>query len=391
VPMQVPSGTAFGKERARRYKSAMAACPTARYLEVLPLLCHCALPTLNQWDIIDMGSGTGFVADFFTDIARSVLRVDQSIEQLTESRSRNIVVEDMCSVSTALGRSKADLVVSLASFHHLHVPRTPELTNTFMGKDVRHWTPERYLDVAQSRSLQHDVLCDWSSLLRPGGWLCLIDIPGYPDPAWDLYWDNNKEHTINTDAYHNDSAARLQNWPLEIDFTTLSQMLSKGQFKNFWDTDQHLKIVRSMCGRKSNMSNLIHSYGIPNTALKQSGPMVPADFFDDVVDKLGVHNHFGYFPRESAIYESLHNIGMKDIHVGTVPTPWLFANTQIAAWFVHELLGLGETWDINSIPSEELHSLIQLLDKYLGFYKDEFGRVMLYWQLCYFIARKPSN
>lgn len=81
---------------------------------------------------------------------------------------------------------------------------------------------------------------------------------------------------------------------------------------------------------------------------------------------------------------------MEQIQARTIPTPWAFESKETAAWFVHELLGLGGAWERDSIPQGELHSLIQLLERYLGFYTDDYGRTMLYWQLGYFVARKPG-
>jgi hypothetical protein len=76
------SKSLFSKERVKRYEAAMNAFPTARYLELLPLLCLCAKPEIKNWNVIDMGSGTGYVADFFEGLARSVLRFDDSFEMV---------------------------------------------------------------------------------------------------------------------------------------------------------------------------------------------------------------------------------------------------------------------------------------------------------------------
>jgi len=134
---------------------------------------------------------------------------------------------------------------------------------------------------------------------------------------------------------------------------------------------------------------LLTSYGIPSSVRKRSGPMVPTDFFDDVVDGFGSQRHFGYFPRESSIRIALKSEGMVDIQCGTLPTPWLFSSKESAVWFVHELFGIGNEWAQDGVPQSELKTLIEWLDKYLGFYEDRYGRTLLFWQLSYFFAQRP--
>ncbi|MBC8432379.1 hypothetical protein [Desulfobacula sp.] len=118
-----------------------------------------------------------------------------------------------------------------------------------------------------------------------------------------------------------------------------------------------------------------------------SGTGYLADFFDDVIDGYGAQRHFGYFPRETSIKEALLGAGMNDVRVGTIPTPWSFNGRRDATWFVHELFGLGEAWNFESIPEDELTELANWLDHYLGFYQDKFGRTFFFWQLCYFYAQ----
>lgn len=379
----------FGKERARRYKIAMDSCPTARYLEVLPLFCLCAQREAQEWDVIDMGAGTGYLSGFFEDVARTVLMVDKSIDQLEASNKRNFLLSDMRTTSQHIGSMKADLVMCLASFHHVFAPDPPNTDVVFSGEDIRYWTPERYLDVSACCEMQSQTLLDWCRLLKPGGRLVLMDISGYPDAAWDPFWSQRSPYTIDTHAYQQEHAKELMDWPLEVDLEMLSQFFSKGAFKDFWQTDRHLAELRSVLSHTISVFDLIQSYRLPRGVLKCSGPMVPADFFDDIVDRFGGQPHFGYYPRESCVFATLKDAGMEQIHTRTIPTPWAFDSKETAAWFVHELLGLGSAWERDAIPRGELNSLIQLLERYLGFYTDDYGRTMLYWQLGYFVAHKP--
>ena len=138
------------------------------------------------------------------------------------------------------------------------------------------------------------------------------------------------------------------------------------------------------------MADLVQSYGVSDSVLKSSGPMVPCDFFDDVLDGYGTQRHFGFFPRETSIAQALSSAEMTEVRAYTLPAPWFFADRAEAAWFVHELFGLGSTWDFNSIPPGELATLESWLDDYLGFYSDQHDRTFLYWQLTYFTAIKPN-
>ena len=64
--------------------------------------------------------------------------------------------------------------------------------------------------------------------------------------------------------------------------------------------------------------------------------------------------------------------------------------SDVAAWFVHELFGLGKAWSQDAVPKNELDTLADWLDQYLGFFEDSYGRTLLFWQLAYFVARRPN-
>ena len=381
----------FDAERAQRYKQAMDTCPTARYLEVLPLFCLCAQPALHHATVADLGAGTGYLAHFFAPVAKRVLLVDKSAEQLRASESPHTVVSDMCSTSQHIPPSTVDLITCLASFHHVHMPAEPDRDTIFRGDMTRHWTPERHLDVAASQALHAQALRDWCHMLKPGGTLVLIDIPGYPDAAWDRAWPRRPPHAVDTRAYHARLAPFLADWPLQVDLAVFDQLFDHGAFRAFWQTDPHLAAVRRLLrSESSTMHDLIASYRLPNSALKSCGPMVPADFFDDVVDHYGLQPHYGYYPRETLVYQTLLSAGMTDVRTVTVPTPWVFDSATSAAWFVHELLGLGQQWHRDAIPADELRALLTMLEHYLGLHTDDYGRTLLYWQLAYFVGRKPA-
>ncbi|MFA4985845.1 MAG: methyltransferase domain-containing protein [Candidatus Brocadiia bacterium] len=376
----------FGEERARRYATAMQRCPTARYLEVLPLLCWLSDETLGEADLVDMGSGTGYLANFFEGAVRSVTRVDKSPQMLAQSGSSNTIVGDMATASQAVGCDCADVVTCLASFHHVHLPEVPRRGTTFAQSGIRSWGPERYLDIHRSLQLQYDAVRDWARVLRPGGKLCLIDVPGYPDQRWDRFWDGKRQGTLNTRAYYESTQESLSAWPLRISPKQLHRYLH-GPWGHFASQDPHLQSVLN--SPPKNMASLLGSYSIPSDVMKMSGPMVPTDFFEMVVDGYGTPRHFGFFPRETSIADALCTAGMIDIRSATLPAPWLFPNKAEAAWFVHELFGLGASWDRPDSSPCDSERLINLLEEFLGFYDDPWGRTFLYWQLVYFYAVKP--
>jgi SAM-dependent methyltransferase len=372
----------FGKERAERYKNCMDRCPTARYLEILPLLCLVSGRELESADMLDIGSGTGYLADFFEGIAKSVLRVDQSEEMLKKSGSLNYLVADMADVSNEVGYEKADLITCLAAFHHCHKPENPETGVSFTQAETRHFSPERHLDIKASLALQYRAIKDWVATLRPGGVLCLIDIPGYPDISWNPFWQNRERHKIDLHGYFDAAADNLANWKITASASMLERLFSTG-WSRFYQTDPHMNTIRSLIDHPFSMKELTDTYLIAENVINKAGPMVPADFFDDIVDGYGAQRHFGFFMRETSIRDAMLSAGMKDVHVSTLPTPWFFKNRKETAWFVHELFGLGEKWDYENIPDQELNDLLKWLDHYLGFYQDSYGRTMLYWQLCY--------
>lgn len=384
------TNNAFGEERARRYKAAMDLCPTARYLEVLPLFSLCATPAVEQWKVVDLGSGSGYLADFFEGIAREVVRVDKSVDQLRAGGHENVIVSDMCNVVRTVGREQADLLTCLASFHHVHVPEIPNSEQVLAGT-ARPWTPERHLDVAGSEALHASALREWCEVLKPGGWLILMDVPGYPDPAWEPFWPTRQPYDLNTRAYHDHILRRLADWPITIDLDVLARFMGQANLGTFWEHDPHLAHLRQVVDREWTLADLVRSYGLSPQIHKSSGPMVPADFFDDIVDVYGSQRHFGYFPRETSVAQVFAQAGMEHIFAATLPTPWVFPDKQTAAWFVHELFGLGLAWDRAAIPERELRSLLKAMERYLGFYEDAYGRTMMYWQLGYFVARKPAT
>jgi hypothetical protein len=388
--------SAFLNERALRYKSAMSTFPTARCLELLPFLCMCAKPDISKWDVIDFGSGDGFLADFFDGLAKSVLRVDSSPDMLPSNEKYNSFVCDMSQASRFID-SKADLITSIASFHHNHIPQFPKLTDSYTHQNTRHWTPEVHLDIEDSLELQSRILHDWCSMLKPGGMIVLIDVPGYPDTDLDrnsieneLHCTNTRFHSINMRAYYNSFIDKVSNWELDVDLEIYDTFFQESSEK-FWSTNEYIKNTRRLFGYKRTMKDLLESYSIPTSVLKKSGPMIPTDFIDDIVSKFNFQGHFGYYPRETNVRRIFKAIGMEEIQTGIIPTPWKFRNKNEAAWFMHELFGIGNQWQIKSIPERELSNLIDWMAKYLGFYQDCYGQTMLFWQLGYFIARKPTS
>lgn len=380
----------FAQERARRYNGAMDLYPTARHLEILPLLCFFAREEVQDWHLVDLASGGGYLGHFFERVANKVTYVDQSPDMLRHIASGNVVIGDIRCASQVVGEQQADLVTCLAAFHHLHVPEVSQINGIYTHPGTRSWTPEQHLDIQRSQQLHDAVLADWQRLLKPGGWLVLIDVPGYPDAAWERFWPSQQPHTIDTRGYHEQFLARLAEWPLPADLRILERYFADG-WQQLWQGDQQIQAMRQLLTPPANrtMRDLVQSYQLPPALFKQHAPMAPTDFFDDVIDRLGKQRHFGYFPRETKIANTLQQIGMEQILTGTFPTPWVFDSKESAVWFVHELFGFGGAWPRQAIPPQEFEQIAELVDNYLGFHEDGFGRTLLFWQLSYFVARKP--
>jgi SAM-dependent methyltransferase len=367
----------------------MGRCPAARYLEILPLLCMMSGERMSGSTLVDLGSGTGYLASFFENHCKKVIRVDKSPEMLAAGGGRHTVVSDMRRASDVLGREIADFITCLASFHHVHVPENPVPEQRMIAPGIRHWGPEVHLDVVQSHQAQYDAIKDWVTILRPGGLVCLVDVPGYPDPAWAPYLKGNARHGVDTRGYQVDMLPRLNNWQFPCNYEVLGELFT--EWSSFFAADPHLQELKTLCTQERiSMRHLLEGYPVAPEDQKSLGPMVPADFFDDVVHTYGAQPHYGYFPRETSLREALAGSGLQDVWSATLPAPWLFKDKREAAWFVHELFGLGRAWDFDAIPSQELEALTTWLDDYLGFVQDRHGRTFLSWQLLYCTGRKPA-
>ncbi|MEM7530546.1 MAG: class I SAM-dependent methyltransferase [Chloroflexota bacterium] len=392
MAVQVGNNNIFVNERARRFNAAMDRYPAARHLEILPFLCFFAKEEVQDWHVVDLASGGGYLGNFFENVAQKVTYVDQSSDMMKNINSDNMLVGDIRTASQVVGENQADMVTCLAAFHHLHVPDVGQINGVYHEQGTRGWTPERYLDIHLSQQLHDDVLADWYRMLKPGGWLVLIDVPGYPDAAWEHFWPDQQPHTLNTLGYQQQLMNRLTNWPMPTNIDILERYFSDS-WQSLWQHDQQIQAMRHLLTTQTDltMHDLVQSYQLPSSLFKQNAPMVPTDFFDDVIDRLGNQRHYGYFPRETKVRDTLERIGMENIHTGTFPTPWVFESKEAAVWFVHELFGFKSAWSPDDIPQEEFDKLVELLETYLGFEEDAFGRTLLFWQLSYFIGHKRSE
>ncbi len=381
--------TAFGAERMQRYDNALKRQPTARYLEILPLLCLCARPEVRNWDVVDIGSGTGFLADFFEGVARSVTRVDKSFAFMDPGRRLNAVASDMHDVSKTLGGDRADVIVSVGAFHHNHEPEIPSRDRTFPIAAGRPDSPERYLDAAATLRRHRETLADWHRLLKPGGMMILADVPGRADPVWKRFQHPDGSDRVDTLGYYRAMLDRVSDWEVPFDIDVLAGFF-RGTRRRFWERDSQLAALRHAGGRRHTMRSLLESYRTPEDAMRRQGPMVTTDFFDEVVHTHSLTGHYGFYPHESWMRHALDEIGMEGVYAETLSTPWLFPDRRSATWFVHELFSLGEEWERDSLLWPGQEAVERWLDDYLGFYRDDYGRLMLSWQLEYVVAIKPN-
>jgi ubiquinone/menaquinone biosynthesis C-methylase UbiE len=108
----------FNQERTKRYHLAMGKCPNARISELKELDLDRILKKENL-SILDLGAGDGFLTRHLLKIfpKATIYALDSSESMLSKNIKINSINSD--SHKIPLKESSIDLVISLATFHHV--------------------------------------------------------------------------------------------------------------------------------------------------------------------------------------------------------------------------------------------------------------------------------
>jgi len=112
----------YNQERARRYSKAMKEYPTARISELRNLDLDRFIKKIDL-TILDLGAGDGFLTSYLTEKfpQAKIYAVDNSKSMLSNTGKReNITYIATESDNLPLENGSIDLVISLASFHHIN-------------------------------------------------------------------------------------------------------------------------------------------------------------------------------------------------------------------------------------------------------------------------------
>jgi SAM-dependent methyltransferase len=345
----------FGHERARRFSHALAKLPAARTAELLPLLAACRPADDRGGIAIDLGAGSGFLSVVLEQLYDRVVRVDSSAPMLsTTTRAEDeTIVADLTEAALPADVGAPDLVVSLATLHHICV------------------TAGDVIDPVASRHRQERTVRAWVDRLVAGGRFMVVDV-GAPAAATDAHL----EKTVRRLAEHGMAP---------VPWAMLDQ-LDTGPTcgYRFAATAELLGLDRSGTGLA--LPDLIDRYRGLGLGID---PLGPIRYFDDVVATWSLDGHDAHFLDESALASMLRAAGLKDVAAGVLPTPWFFPSFEAAYWFVNELFGLEFTapddpadWDRATMAKVE-----RTIDRRLRI-RPLLGRTVVEWQLAYAIGVK---
>jgi SAM-dependent methyltransferase len=322
---------------------------------------------LRDATLIDLASGTGYLADILDPIVKRTIRVDKSLEMLDSSMHRKeIIYSDIKDVYTDLrGVVKADIITCLGALHHVY-----EKTG-----DV--------VDPLSSEKLQLRTINSWIKLLSPGGRLMLVDVM-FPDLS--ICEPNTKPLSLAMKQYYYLKQQEFGNIILPIDIEVL-QRIDKAHARSSFG-----RLIRDLVSTTSpsvSLANIIGYQEFRNFG--EVDRLVPIDFFDLVVDKYSIDRHFACFMQEAKLAVALKAMGLKNVLVGCLPTPWIFNSEVEAIWFVRELFSLGkehihEPEDIVKHPDYD--HVKKFIEEFLGIYTS--GDITyVNWQLVFAYGEKP--
>jgi SAM-dependent methyltransferase len=342
----------FGEQRAVRFSRALAQYPGSRSLELLPLLAL-AWPEEPGRVAVELGAGSGYLSSVLDRLYGRVVRVDQSRAMLSTATASpdEEVVDELLFAADRLDHEVApDLVVSLATFHHVCA---------LNGDAVDH---------PASHALQRNTIAAWVQRLRPGGRFVIVDV-GAPSPPLDDYLAG--------------AAGRFDAAGLDpVPWTLVKKLDQSLNGYHLLDAAEEFELARD--GEPLSLAGIAESYRAAKLAVD---PVGPVDFFDHLVEERSVEGHDAHFLDEPELGAALRDAGLGEVVTGVLPTPWPFPHQRGAYWFVNELFGLGGSAGADDRAGASPEMVAQI-DRYLRV-RPHRSRSIVEWQLLYATGVKP--
>jgi SAM-dependent methyltransferase len=355
----------FGRERAPRFARALARCPYARLQELLPILFFSYRSDLHTCTVVDLASGTGYLADIFEPVVERVIRVDQSTDMVEASSVKgNVIYTDIRDPSgnlMPLLETGADIVTCLAALHHVCV------------------TVDNQVNPTDSRKEQANAIYNWAQLLAPNGKLILIDVCIPDIPVLHHFSITMKE-------YFEKNRIRFQNQIFRLDHNFIRWV---DYLFLRYDLSQQDQVLNSFEEQSISLYNIYSHQVFPGPQTVEK--VIPVDFFNEVVANYSIDGHVAFFPEEKFIKTAFLDAGLRNVFVSCLPTPWIFKSEEEAVWFVRELFALSEEAvdDPFSLSRTSDYTRVKaLIDKYLGIYTAVDGTTFVNWQLMYAYGEK---
>lgn len=357
----------FGMERVPRFYEALRQCSYARTQELIPLLFFIYQENLRNCTLVDMASGTGYLADLLEPMVKKVIRVDRSAAMFSICKTdADLVYADLGEASHKLeGVGPIDIITCLAALHH-----------------ICKMTDGDRVDPLASEEAQLKVLESWVKLLASGGKLLLIDVgvADLPFPA-----DSKQSIGLLMKQYYasKHESFREKLFVLDTDFFTLADNRHP-EYNLNW----HIQRLLSHGANRISLASVFNSQRFRGQSVPEK--TIPIDFFDHVVANASIDGHVAHFPRESHLRSALREFGLQNVLVTCLPTPWVFNSEAEAVWFVRELFGLGQEAVLTPadlIGQPDYDRVKNYINTYLGMYT-EWGKVCINWQLMFVYGEK---
>lgn len=337
-----------------------------RIQEVIPLLFLLSNRSTGDEIVLDLGSGTGYLARYLVQFVREFIQVDRSPAMLSagECTAPQLVAELDDVHKHVDNQRRPNIIICMAPLRHLCV---------FLHGSVQ---------PAQSRARQLNAPAHWASLLPKGGRLIIVDV-GAPDPAH--IQDRSLPFPQQMHSYFERRRLYLSSM-LSTNHSVFRHMFSK--LTELSLIPGFLKDASYIEASQPSLADIVSFQMFPVT--NKGTHVVPLDFFNDVVAERSIDGHEADFLSEREIAEGFGRAGLTNTCVATVPTPWIFSSYPELLWFVHELfgfeVGVSNPSVDRAIPSESRREERQV-EQYLGVWSDDV-RYYLNWQLIYAYGEK---
>lgn len=328
--------------RADRYGNAIKELKNARILDLIPYSYFIKKNFNKKKDlkILDAFGGTGFLTQYFLNIASEIVVADQSDEMINRIKKKNnikkrITTDDFQSIIEEFGENYFDVVITHGGIHH----------SIIINKNNQ-------VDTIKSQDKQNLIVKRLSKLTAKGGLLILADL------AQDKL-DNFS--IVDTEDF---SLKHLSNLLSSTDIQFISSKLNINLNQKFTYIDFLTKIH--------------------DTFSTKTNYKVPHHFFDSYISRYSRLGHVAYYSNFKLLEESIENF----IHLSrsNFKLPWIFDDIYSAGWFFKEKFSIfNKTTEIKISSNEK--KMFSRLKKYLGC-KEMNSTVYVNWAVTYSVFKK---